>query len=107
VVEKDFDRYSGLNEKVSLMPHNIHCRPPRGELSEAERANGVAPEESRRRILGMGGLIEPIFQEERSSFLFNAKVSKPGVKLPPIGGSAEKWTVQVGGDAVRPLKQTN
>ena len=98
---------TGLNTKASLIPHNIHGRPPRGELSEPERDRGVRTEESRRRILGMGGTIEPIREEERSSVLFGMKMSKgplpPGFtevarrgfhlrsatppSLPPIAGS--------------------
>ena len=80
VVPVDFDRLSGLNTKSSLLPHNLHTRPTRGEGGE----------ESRRRILGMGGTIEAIRPEERTSLLFGARVSKPGDKpevkltLPPI-----------------------
>jgi hypothetical protein len=102
-----FNKLTGLNTKASLIPHNIHGRPPRGELSEPERDRGVRTEESRRRILGMGGTIEPIREEERSSVLFGMKMSKgplpPGFtevarrgfhlrsatppSLPPIAGS--------------------
>eukprot|EP01052_Picozoa_sp_SAG31_P025142 SAG31_NODE_2188_length_6235_cov_4.819100_3_plen_160_part_00 len=80
VVPEDFDRLSGLNTKTSLLPHNIHTRPTRGEGGE----------ESRRRILGMGGTIESIRSEERTSVLFGAKISKPQkppevpLTLPPI-----------------------
>ena len=60
----DFDRYSGLNVKTSLLPAPIITKPLRGE--------GGA--ESRRRILGMGGMIEPIRSEERTQFHFGAKM---------------------------------
>ena len=78
-VPTDFDRMSGLNMKNSLIPHNMHTRPLRGEGNE----------ESRRRILGMGGTIEAIRSEERTSLLFAARISKqgsekPSVTLPPI-----------------------
>ena len=79
MVPTDFDRMSGLNMKNSLIPHNMHTRPLRGEGNE----------ESRRRILGMGGTIEAIRSEERTSLLFAARISKqgsekPSVTLPPI-----------------------
>jgi hypothetical protein len=44
-------------------------KPLRGEVL------GPRGAESRRRILGMGGAIEPIRDEERSAFLFNAKMT--------------------------------
>ena len=65
----EFDRYSGLSTKHSLLPSLPITKPLRGEVLGPQGA------ESRRRILGMGGAIEPVRPEERSNFVFGGKMS--------------------------------
>ena len=63
----------GLNVQTSLMGCPVTTKPLRGE--------GGA--ESRRRILGMGGMIESIRPEERTTFQFGGKMTS----LPPVKGA--------------------
>jgi len=73
VQDSTFDRYSGLNVQTSMMGCPITTKPLRGE--------GGA--ESRRRILGMGGMIEGVRPEERTMFQFGGKMTA----LPPVKGA--------------------
>eukprot|EP01046_Picozoa_sp_COSAG06_P068214 COSAG06_NODE_18044_length_906_cov_3.603470_1_plen_72_part_00 len=63
----------GLNVQTSMMGCPITTKPLRGE--------GGA--ESRRRILGMGGMIEGVRPEERTMFQFGGKMTA----LPPVKGA--------------------
>ena len=63
----------GLNVQTGLLGCPVITKPLRGE--------GGA--ESRRRILGMGGMIEPVRPEERTMFQFGGRMEP----LPPIAGA--------------------
>ena len=56
--------------------HLPHLRPEGLVVLEHEHRplRGEGGAESRRRILGMGGMIEPIRSEERTQFHFGAKM---------------------------------
>lgn len=63
----------GLNVQTGLLGCPVITKPLRGE--------GGA--ESRRRILGMGGMIEQVRPEERTMFQFGGRMEP----LPPIQGA--------------------